>query len=245
MEPLSPRIVRRFDEELNAIRTKTLHMGSLAARQLENAVAAFIDGDSKRAESVLGLEPRINAFELEIDDDIACFIAKRQPAASDLRLILMLSKIARDLERIGDEAKKIARLAIRASEDGVLPRGSVELRSVDLTVRSMMEDAMNAVVRGNNALALDVLQRNADGEQKNREVNEQLVAYMTTNPRSIGHVMDMLRVFKGLERIGDHVSNIAKCVFYVSTGDDVRQLSADAMRGYVCAQDGLTGGAES
>ena len=109
----------------------------------------------------------------------------------------------------------------------------------------MMEDAMNAVVRGNNALALDVLQRNADGKQKNREVNEQLVAYMTTNPRSIGHVMDMLRVFKGLERIGDHVSNIAKCVFYVSTGDDVRQLSADEMRGYVCAQDGLTGGAES
>jgi len=230
MDTTGKHTLQRFDDELESIRSNVLTMGGLTERQIDCALQALIDSDSAIAEEVLVREKQINAMEVDIDDEIARFIAKRQPAASDLRLILVISKIVRDLERASDEAKKIAKLAVQGAEEGAAPRGYVETRHIGNTVRLMIHDALDAFVRVDNELALNVVQRDKEVDQEYRAVTRQLITYMMEDPRSITRVLNVMWSLRGLERVGDHAANIAENVFYLSKGEDLRHTGLSKIR---------------
>jgi len=212
----------RFDEELKGLKSRVLEMGGLAERQIEDAIKALIEGDSDLAEEVRGREKSINKMEVDADEEAARFIAMRQPAASDLRLVLVVSKTVRDLERACDEAKKIAKLAIQSAEDGASPKGYIEIRHIGATVREMVREALDAFVRVDTDAALAVVNRDKEVDQEYRSATRQLITYMMEDPRSISRVLNVMWALRSLERIGDHASNIAEYVFYLNDGADRR-----------------------
>src|SRR5262245_40660864 len=131
----------QFDTELGAIKRHVLAMGGLVERQIEDALHAIIEADSSRAEEILAREKQVNSMEVSVDDEATRILVRRQPAASDLRTVLVLTKTVRDLERIGDESKKIAKLAVKLTEEGPSPRGYYEVRHIGVAVREMLHDA--------------------------------------------------------------------------------------------------------
>ena len=199
-------ISHQFDAELEAIKSRVLAMGGIVERQIEDAVVAIIDADSQRADEIL---------------------VKRQPAASDLRLVLIITKAVRDLERIGDEAKKIAKLALKLTEEGPAPRGYFELRHIGAAVSEMLHDALDAFTRLDVDAALEVVRRDKTVDQEYRSATRELVTYMMEDPRSISRVMNIMWALRSLERIGDHSRNIAEYVFYLVKGQDLRHVGLE------------------
>lgn len=214
--------LHRFDEELQALKSRVLEMGGLAERQIDDAIKALVEGDSDLSTEVLQREKVINKMEVSADEEAARFIAKRQPAASDLRMVLVISKTVRDLERACDEAKKIAKLAIKSVEEGASPKGYIEARHLGTTVRSMLQDSLDAFVRIDTDLALSVVHRDKEVDDEYRAATRQLITHMMEDPRSITRVLNVMWVLRSLERIGDHANNIAEYVFYLKDGNDRR-----------------------
>ncbi len=226
-------ISHQFDTELEAIKSHVLAMGGLVEKQIEDALTAIIDADSELAGVIIAREKQINGMELSVDEDATRILVKRQPAASDLRMVLAITKAVRDLERIGDESKKIAKLALSLTEEGPAPRGYFELRHIGAAVREMLHDALDAFARLDVQSALEVVRRDKTVDREYRSATRELVTYMMEDPRSISRVMNIMWALRALERIGDHARNVAEYVFYLVKGKDLRHIGLDDLESAV------------
>lgn len=229
----SHHISQQFNEELEQVKNHLLEMGGLVERQVGDAIKSLIEADSELAAKVQDSDKRINQMELDIDEECTRIIARRQPAASDLRLVIATSKAVNDLERIGDESAKIARLAIQLCEEGESPRGYVEIRHIGDRVRRMTQEALTAFARLDVDNALTVAQEDKDVDMEYESAMRELVTFMMEDPRSIKRVMNVIWALRALERIGDHARNIAEDVIYLVKGKDVRHISLDEMARHV------------
>lgn len=228
-EPLSQHISQRYDQELDAVRSRLTEMGGIVEQQLSDASKALLEIDSSLAEKVIKNDREINAMEVSIDEDCAQILARRQPAAIDLRLVLTIIKTTTDLERIGDEAEKMASLAIDLAEEGRAPRGYVEIRHIGQHVSRMLTEALDAFVRQDAELALKVAQEDKAVDLEYGSALREMVTYMMEDPRSISRVMNIMWALRSLERIGDHSRNIAEHVIFLVKGDDVRHIGLKKM----------------
>ena len=230
---LEQHISHKFDADLEAIKSHVLGMGGLVERQIEDALIAIIDADSSKAEEILLREKQVNQMEVSVDDEATRILVKRQPAASHLRMVLVITKTVRDLERIGDESKKIAKLALKLTEEGAAPRGYHELRHIGATVHEMLHDALDAFARLDLEIALGVVRRDKIVDQEYRSATRELITYMMEDPRSISRVMNIMWALRALERIGDHSRNIAEYVFYLAKGKDLRHEGLESIESTV------------
>ncbi|MGE8295164.1 MAG: phosphate signaling complex protein PhoU [Pseudomonas sp.] len=226
---LTQHISQQFNAELEEVRSHLLAMGGLVEKQVNDAVTALIEADSGLAQQVREIDDQINQMERNIDEECVRILARRQPAASDLRLIISISKSVIDLERIGDESSKIAKRAM-LSEEGESPRGYVEIRHIGDQVRKMVQDALDAFARFDAELALAVAQHDKTVDREYKTALRELVTYMMEDPRSISRVLNVIWVLRSLERIGDHARNIAELVIYLVRGTDVRHIGLTRMR---------------
>ncbi|MCF7982158.1 MAG: phosphate signaling complex protein PhoU [Pseudomonadales bacterium] len=225
----SHHISQQFNDELEDVKSRLLEMGGQAEKQLGDSIHALIEADSALAELVCEKDRKVNRMELDIDEECRRILARRQPAASDLRLVMAISKATTDLERVGDESKRIARLAIQLSETGEAPKGYVEVRHISEKVRQMMHQALDAFARFDVDLALEVAKADKDVDIEYASAIRELITYMMEDPRSIGRVINVIWALRSLERVGDHARNIAEQVIYLVKGTDVRHISYEQM----------------
>ena len=223
-ELLSHHISQQFNNELEELRNNLLSMGGLVEKQVTDAIDCLINADSEAAMTVCEKDTDINYMEIAIDEECSRILARRQPAASDLRLVIACSKASTDLERIGDEAAKIARFAISLSEQGEAPKGYIETRHIGNHVRQMVQDSLNAFARFDADLALAVAKEDKAVDREYKSATRELVTYMMEDPRSITRVLNIMWVLRSLERIGDHARNLAEYVIYLVKGTDVRHI---------------------
>lgn len=222
-------ISQQYNVELEEVRSHLLAMGGLVEKQVSDAVRAVIDADAGLARQVRTIDDQIDIMERGVDEECLRILARRQPAASDLRLIISISKSVIDLERIGDEASKIARRAIELTEDGEAPRGYVEVRHIGEQVRKMVHQALDAFARFDAELALSVAQYDKLIDREYKSALRELATYMMEDPRSISRVLSIIWVLRSLERVGDHARNIAELVIYLVQGTDVRHMGLKRM----------------
>ncbi|EQD68638.1 phosphate signaling complex protein PhoU [Ferrovum myxofaciens] len=222
-------IAKQFDVELENVRAKVLRMGGLIEEQIESAVNALQDGNVSLARQVIETDRRINGLEVSIDEDCTHIIARRQPAAGDLRLILAIIKTITDLERIGDEAKKMARMAILLHDSDRLlqPHLPVDLRHAAHLAVQMLGHSLDAFARLDATTAAQVLRDDRDVDESFRGILRQLITFMMEDPRTISNAIDILFAAKAVERIGDHAKNMAEYVIYLVKGKDVRHTSME------------------
>lgn len=219
---------KQFDAELEAVRAKVLRMGGLVEEQISHAVEALIADNIKLAEQVEANDHLVNALEVEIDEDCSHIIARRQPTASDLRMVMTIVKTITDLERIGDEASKIARMAklIHAAERISLPRFSEVKYMADL-VLDMLRKALDGFARLDAAKAVEITRQDELVDEEFRLNLRHLITYMMEDPRTISVFIDILFVAKAIERMGDHAKNMSEYVVYMVKGKDVRHTSVE------------------
>ena len=215
---------KQYDQDLEAIRTRTLQMGGLVESQIRAAVEGYLSGDVTTIDNVIANDAKVNELELAIDDDLRHVIVRRQPAATDLRLIMAVSKTVTDLERIGDEAAKIARMAKEihaATAKMARPRLST-MSHVSEVSCGMLRKALDAFARLDASAAARVIAEDAAIDTEFRAILRQLVTFMMEDPRTISNSLHIVWVAKAFERIGDHAKNIAEQVIYIVKGRDVR-----------------------
>lgn len=216
----------QFDADLNQISTRLLEMGGLVEEQVGRAMQALVTLDSGLVEQVIADEHRLNEMEIEIDEEVGNIIARRQPAARDLRLLMASSKTVTNLERAGDEARKIAKRARRIAEEGgarTINIAEIKL-SGELAVR-MLRRALDAFARLDTVAAAQIVQDDQAIDEEFRAFVRKLLSYMMEEPRNISTCLDYLFVAKAIERIGDHATNIAEFIVYVAEGTDIRHVS--------------------
>jgi len=223
-------ISQQYNIELETIRTHLSEMGGMAQRQVNDAIQALIDADVERAEQVVRADTKVNTMEMTIDEECIRILARRQPAASDLRLVIAVTKAITDLERIGDEASKIARQAIALNKDGLAPRGYIEVRHIGNNVSRMLQDAGVALARLDMNLALNVVQTDKQVDMEYSTAMRELVTFMIEDPRSITRVLNIMWSLRALERIGDHARNLAQYVIYLVNGEDVRHSNIEEIQ---------------
>ena len=226
-EDYGHHISQQFNAELEDVRSHFLAMGGLVEKQVSDAMHALLDADSALAVAVQANDHRINAMETRIDEELVRILARRQPAASDLRMIIAISKSLTDLERIGDEAAKIARYAQTLCEEGESPRGYMETRHIGNQVRLMIHDTLDAFARLDVEQAFKVMQADSEIDLEYKTATRALMTYMMEDPRYISRVLNVLLVLRCLERIGDHARNISEQLIYLVKGADVRHVSYD------------------
>ncbi|MBH1970371.1 phosphate signaling complex protein PhoU [Moraxellaceae bacterium AER2_44_116] len=228
-EDYGHHISQQFNAELEDVRSHFLAMGGLVEKQVSDAMHALLDADSALAVAVQANDHRINAMETRIDEELVRILARRQPAASDLRMIIAISKSLTDLERIGDEAAKIARYAQALCEEGESPRGYMETRHIGNQVRLMIHDTLDAFARLDVEQAFKVMQADSEIDLEYKTATRALMTYMMEDSRYISRVLNVLWVLRGLERIGDHSRNISEQLIYLVKGADVRHISYDVI----------------
>jgi len=222
---MTEHINKQFDQDLEAIRSRMLQMGGLVESHIRAAIASYLESDSQRAEEVIAGDAKVNELELAIDNDLGQIIVRRQPAASDLRLILAASKIVTDLERIGDEATKIARMARDIANGGsVLSPRMAPLGHISEVSIGMLRRALDAFARLDAAAAARVCGEDAAIDEEFQAIIRQLITFMMEDPRTITAALQVVWVAKAFERIGDHAKNIAEYVIYIVKGRDVRHI---------------------
>jgi phosphate transport system protein len=212
----------QFDSELAHVSSNLLAMGGLVEAQLRQALAALTQQSDEIAEAVLAGESRVNAMEVALDDELTRIIARRQPAAVDLRLLLSIARITANLERAGDEAAKIARMVRSIISAGPHPLPLADLRLGCDLAAAMIAQSLDAFARLDTAAAIATLKQDAAVDREFDGFVRKLVTYMMEDPRMISQSLDLLFIAKAIERIGDHAKNIAECVIYVVKGEDVR-----------------------
>jgi len=226
----SSHISQQFNDELEQIRTQLLTMGGIVERQVNDAVEALLTGDAELAEQSRRADKQTNDMELMIDEQCTTIIARRQPAASDLRLITAISKATSDLERIGDEASRIGRHAIDLADESTGQRGYQEVRHIGHLVREMVKDVLTAFARSDTELAYRVAKQDKAVDQEYRTAMRSLITYMMEDPRAISSALNVIWVLRSLERIGDHACNMAEHLVYLVSGTDVRHASLNTMK---------------
>ncbi len=225
----SDHISKQFSVELDEVKSHMLEMGGHVERQISDAVVALLEADTGIAEAVTEGDKKINQMEVAIDEECTRILARRQPAASDLRLVIAISKAVNDLERIGDEAGKIAKQAITLAESGESPHGYIEVRHIGAHVGRMVRDALDAFARLDVDMALKVAEEDKLVDAEYGTAIRSLITYMMEDPRNISHSINVLWAFRSLERVGDHARNIAEHVIYLVKGKDVRHLGLKKM----------------
>ncbi|MCW5626232.1 MAG: phosphate signaling complex protein PhoU [Burkholderiales bacterium] len=217
---------KQFDAEMEAVRARVLHMGGLVEEQIKLAVEALVSGDLELSSSVNDSDAQVNALEVAIDEDVSTIIARRQPAAGDLRMLITIMKTITDLERIGDEASKIARMAkIINSNDRLLQPRFPEIRRMAVIAAEMLHRSLDAFARLDLSASAGVLKQDQHVDDEFRSVIRQLITFMMEDPRTISASIDILFIAKAIERIGDHAKNISEYVIYMVKGKDVRHVS--------------------
>lgn len=220
---------KQFDAELESVRSRVLHMGGLVEQQITRAMEALISGDMELIEKTIADDHRVNALEVELDESCSHIIARRQPAAGDLRLLITVIKTITDLERIGDEAEKIARMAklIHGAGRQHMPR--MDLSNVADRALAMLRQSLDAFARLDVSEAMAVVRQDSAVDDQFRAIMRQLITFMMEDPRTITRSLEILFIAKAIERIGDHSKNMAEYVIYMAKGRDVRHVSIDEM----------------
>ena len=226
-EDYKQHISEKFNVELEEIKNHLLEMGGKVEQQLSAAIEALVARDTGEAESIVNRDHEVNQMEMQIDDECATILARRQPAASDLRLVVTVIKVNTDIERIGDEAAKIARQAIRLAEENVSPTNYIEIRHIGAHVAAMLRKALDAFARLDLDLAVEVVREDSNVDKEYGSAMRSLVTFMMEDPRDIGPILNEMWALRSLERIGDHASNIAEHVVYLVRGLDVRHQSLE------------------
>jgi len=213
----------QFDEDLSRLRTSVLQMGGLVETQVSAAIDAYSTGEVTSVKHIVDTDRKVNDLELAIDDDCAHLIAKRQPAASDLRLVFGISKIVTDLERAGDEAKKIAKGVRRIYEAGQMPsQYGIGVRHIAEAALGMLRQSLDAFARLDTELAVRVIQADANVDTEFKSIMRQLITHMMEDPRTITTSIDIIWIARAVERIGDHAKNVAEHVVFIVEGRDIR-----------------------
>jgi len=225
---LSQHISQRFNVELEEIRNSVMRMGGMVEKQISSGLQALLNADSELGQVVATSDFEINALEVDIDEQCTQILARRQPAASDLRLVVAIIKTITDLERIGDEAEKLGRYSIMLSQENVTPGRFVELRHLGEHVKRMLHDALDAYARMDVDAALKTIK---DDEMVNEEfdaISRQLITHMMEDPREIRNALRVSWCARALERIGDHTKNICEYVVYLVHGKNIRHTENDS-----------------
>lgn len=222
----------QFDAELSAISTRVLEMGGLVESQVSQSIYALTHFSGEIASDVLAKEEVVNTMEMDIDRDLSSIIARRQPTARDLRLLIAISKAIANLERVGDEAARIARTVQRLINSGVSTR--MRLPVNDLLFESELAGAqlrksLDAFARLDVDKALEVLKQDDQIDQEFEGLLRKLITFMMEDPRTISSSIDLVFVAKAIERVGDHAKNLAEVIIYVVKGTDVRHNPVDAV----------------
>ncbi|MFO8047135.1 MAG: phosphate signaling complex protein PhoU [Halomonas sp.] len=223
----SRHISRQFNHELEELKTHLMAMGGLVERQVQEAVEALLAGDSELAERVVENDRAVNDMQMKIDEECTQVLARRQPAASDLRLVLAVMRGASDLERIGDEASKIARNAGDLIKVDNGTRGFVEVRMISEHVRRMVRDALTSFARFDIELALELVHEDEKVDEEYRSAMRSLMTFMMEDARSITPILNLMWILRALERIGDHANNLAEYVVYLVKGLDIRHTDLE------------------
>lgn len=226
---LADHTYKQFDAELESLRARVMQMGGMVQGQIMVAIDAFMTGNHELMEKVIADDHRVNGLEVAIDEECTQIIVKRQPAANDLRLVMAVSKIVTDLERIGDEAAKIARIGktIRQRDhlSSTLRIGYV--REVGDISLGMLRGVLDAFARLDAIKAAVIIREDQAIDEKFRGIMRELITYMLEDPRTITSAFDIVFIAKAIERIGDHAKNIAENVIYIVKGKDVRHIALD------------------
>jgi phosphate transport system protein len=218
----SLHISQQFNVELEEVKGHMMEMGGVVEKQLADALEAVVTSNSNLGIKVSKDDDEIDSLEMQIDEECSLIIARRQPAASDLRLVLAIIKTIRDLERIGDESSKIAKMAVKLSEEGEIPSLFVEFKNISAKVQRMVSMSLNAFARFDAEAALEITKADLEVDMEYRSAMRSMITHMMEDPRSITRVLNILWALRALERIGDHSKNIAEHVVYLVKGKDVR-----------------------
>lgn len=226
---ITQHISRQFNAELEDVRQRVLAMGGLVEQQIADAVTALIENKGDLGEAVAAGDKRVNSFEIAIDEECSRILARRQPTASDLRLVVAISKTITDLERIGDEAERIGRMAMHlAAEDA--PKGAhAAVEHLGKHVLAMVTGALDAFARMDTEAALAVAKEDQKVDREYESIIRQYITFMMEDPRTISRVLSLIWSVRALERIGDHARNIAEHVIFFVEGKDVRHISLEDM----------------
>ncbi|WP_114973243.1 phosphate signaling complex protein PhoU [Rhodoferax ferrireducens] len=224
----------QFDSELNAVSNRVMELGGLVESQIRQAIYALSQFSVEVANQVTETEARVNAMEVDIDRELSSIIARRQPTARDLRLLIAISKTTANLERVGDEAEKIARMVRSIIQSGS-PRSlpSLELRVSADMASGLLRKALDAFARLDTAAAVSILKEDDLIDKEFDGFVRKLITYMMEDPRMISPSLDLLFLAKAIERIGDHAKNIAEFIIYVVKGADVRHTSIEQIESVV------------
>lgn len=226
---LNTHISSKFNEELELVRNEVLAMGGMVEQQLEDALKAAVQSDSELARTVLASDARINEIEMRIDEDCFRIIAKRQPTAGDLRLMLVIMKTIGDLERIGDEAERIARVALESFSNRQQKELLGNVDNLGRLVLSMLRDTLDAFARMDVDAALRVHQEDQRIDKEYEALMRLLMTYMMEDSRSIPKILNVMWAVRSLERIGDRAQNVCEYVMYLVKGTDVRHTEYEEM----------------
>ena len=224
-----PHLSSQFNAELEDIRQRVMAMGGLIEQQISQATKALMEGDSRLGEQVVADDVKVNRFEVAIDEECSTILARRQPTAGDLRLVHAVIKTITDLERIGDEASKIARMAAELALEDRGGTPLVEVGHLSRHVIDMVHHALDAFARMDAEAALEVAREDMVVDREYEGLLRQCITFMMEDPRTIGRVMDIIWSLRALERIGDHARNISEYVIYFVKGKDVRHIGIEAM----------------
>ena len=219
---------RQFDSELEAVRARVLQMGGLVESQIRLAIESLISGDVALMNRVIADDHRVNAMEVEIDESCNRIIVRRQPTAGDLRMVMTVIKTITDLERIGDEAEKIARMAklLSQKERLILPRYTEIKHAAELAL-DMLRKSLDAFARLDLSCAAQVVRQDELVDEEFRAIMRYLITFMMEDPRTISTSLEILFVAKAIERIGDHAKNMSEYVVYMVKGRDVRHVTVE------------------
>ena len=223
---INKHISGRFNQELENVRNHVLNMGGLVEQQLSSALDAVSRNDAELVQKVRQNDYKVNAMEVSIDDECTRIIARRQPAASDLRLVIAIAKTIADLERIGDEAERIAKVALDSftkDQQDLL----VNIENMGRQVLKMLHDVLDAFARMDVQRAFEVHKEDAKVDREYEAITRQIMTYMMEDPRSIPKIMDLVWSVRSLERIGDRCQNIAEYIIYFVNGKDIRHTSQE------------------
>ncbi len=221
--------IRKYDEELEAMRSRVLQMGGLVESQVRTAMDAFERSDLDMAQQAIDADKRVNELEVDLDQMVLNVIARRQPTAGDLRMITGVAKVITDLERIGDEASKIARAVkwLREKDSTSRINRVPDIRYSGDAAIAMLRRSLDAFARMDAYAAASILKEDEGVDERFRATLRQLITFMMEDPRSISACIDTVWVAKAIERIGDHSKNVAEHVIFIAQGWDARHQPAD------------------
>jgi phosphate transport system protein len=222
---LGQHISQQFNEELEDVRNKVMQMGGIVEDQLQNAVKALVTGDTELAATVVESDYRVNALEVEIDEECTRIVARRQPAATDLRLVMAVIKTITDLERIGDEAKRIAKMVKEELNGAMAEDVRHELQYMGDLVSEMLRIILDSFARTDVESAAQVVQMDNKVDVKYVSITRHLITYMAQDPKSIPRILNILWAARALERMGDRCENIAEYIFYLVNGRNIRHIN--------------------